>query len=324
MTRLRCAILFCMCFIFVQTASAQAARFDAMYIFGDSLSDNGNDLILSRLFGSQPAVPPSESPHRAYFHGRFTNGPVAFEYLWRLLKQDTRARVKPSMTFAWPGQRGAISYAFGGANSGYSATTPGSFPVPGLLGQIEAFRFGLWGGRPKQQALYALWVGSNDYIPLPPALPASPTTVVANIKTGIQRLYQLGGRQFLVLNMPDLGQIPAAQAQGAGPLLRGLSLAHNALLSQAVAELSVTLPGIKLTLVDVLALEQRVRPTTINEIPALETLAPGSSSCLLLNAATCPDVELTLSLPFYYWDIEHPTTYVHGILGQALYDALRQ
>ena len=121
MSRLRCVISFFMCFVFVQTASAQVANFDAMYVFGDSLSDNGNDLILSRLFGAQPAIPPSESPNRTYYRGRFSNGPVAFEYLWRRIKQNPNAIVKPSFTFALPSRPGAISYAFGGATSGVSA-----------------------------------------------------------------------------------------------------------------------------------------------------------------------------------------------------------
>ncbi|MEO6022145.1 MAG: hypothetical protein ABIP64_03340, partial [Burkholderiales bacterium] len=56
--------------------------------------------------------------------------------------------------------------------------------------------------------------------------------------------------------------------------------------------------------------------------PALEFLAPGFSACLLINPATCPDVELTLSLPFFYWDVEHPTTLLHSVLGSAMFGAL--
>ena len=165
MNKLRCVLLFCLCWIFILPGYAQVPRFDAMYVFGDSLSDNGNDLILTKLIGVNPAIPPSESPNRTYFQGRFSNGPVAFEYLWRLLKQNASANVKPSLAFALPSQNGAISYAFGGATSGFSATTPGGFPVPGLLSQVEAFHFGLFGRKPPQRSLYANSVASRATIP---------------------------------------------------------------------------------------------------------------------------------------------------------------
>ena len=321
MNKLRCFILFCLCWIFVQPTLAETPRFDAMYVFGDSLSDNGNDFILDKLLGANPAVPPSESPHRTYYLGRFSNGPVAFEYLWRLIKQNPNATVAPSLTFAPPSQNGAIDFAFGGAPSGLTSNTPGGFSVPGLLGQVEALRFGLFGRKPPAQSLYAIWIGANDYaVPVPTA----PQIVVGNIKLAIQRLYRIGGRQFLILNLPDLGLTPLAQSQGAGTsaALSALSQLHNALLAQAIAELSVSHPGIKITPIDVFALGQNLLGSTITGFPALETLSPGASSCLLVNPATCPDVPLKLTDPFFYWDVEHPTTYIHSKLGQAMYDAL--
>lgn len=320
MNKLTYLILLFASLVIPQAASAQAPRFDAMYVFGDSLSDTGNDLILTKLIGLRPAIPPSLSPNRTYFQGRFSNGPVAFEYLWRSINQSATASVKPSLAFARPTQKGAISYAFGGATSGEFATTPGGFTVPGLLSQVEAFRFGLLGRRPMQRALYAMWAGSNDYAA---PIPASPAVVVSNIKRSIQRLYSLGGRQFIVLNMPNLGLIPLARAQQVGPLFTQLSQAHNALLAQAIAELSA-LQGIRITPIDVFSLEQGTVAFTITDVPALEYLVRGSSSCLLLNPATCPDVEFGLALPFFYWDVEHPTTLIHSILGAAMYESLKQ
>src|SRR5262245_75704 len=76
----------------------QPARFTALYAFGDSLADNGNDLIATRAIGLNPAVPPSVSPHMAYYRGRFSNGPVAFEYLWQLISgraPDTTGSLRP-------------------------------------------------------------------------------------------------------------------------------------------------------------------------------------------------------------------------------------
>jgi phospholipase/lecithinase/hemolysin len=334
MNKLASFLLLCVCSIFAQAVSAEGPSFDAMYVFGDSLSDNGNDLILTKLLRLDPAIPPSESPHRTYFQGRFSNGPISFEYLWRSIKKSENARVVPSLAFAQPGKNGAINYAFGGATSGLLATTPGGFSVPGLLGQVEAFRFGLLGRKPVRRALYAIWIGSNDYIT---PVPVSPLTAVSNIKRSIQRLYGIGGRHFMVLNLPNLGLIPAAQAQPQPirDFLTAVSGIHNTLLAQVITELSTTLPGIKITSMDVFTLAQNLRnglTSPFIDVPALEVLAPGlldppASFCLLVNPARCPDlVSLTLTAqqPFLFWDVEHPTTFVHGKLGQAMYEALQQ
>ena len=74
---------------------AQAPKFDAFFVFGDSLSDTGNLWLLTKSAGQDPAIPPSVSPHMTYFQGRFSNGPVAFEYLWDLMSSKAGGSVTP-------------------------------------------------------------------------------------------------------------------------------------------------------------------------------------------------------------------------------------
>ena len=64
---------------------AATPQYEAFYVFGDSLSDTGNDYILTKLQKIDPTLPPSDTPHKTYYLGRFSNGPVATEYLWRQL-----------------------------------------------------------------------------------------------------------------------------------------------------------------------------------------------------------------------------------------------
>ena len=81
-------------------AAAQIPQFDAFYVFGDSLADNGNIFIQTTAMGMQPPVPPSVTPHRTYFNGRFSNGYIAFEYLWQRLsghKPGSPHGLKPSL-----------------------------------------------------------------------------------------------------------------------------------------------------------------------------------------------------------------------------------
>ena len=62
--------------------SASAATFSSLYTFGDSLSDIGSSpsavTSIYKLLGDN--CDPSH-PCGPYFHGRFSNGPVATEYL---------------------------------------------------------------------------------------------------------------------------------------------------------------------------------------------------------------------------------------------------
>ena len=67
---------------------AATPKYEAFYVFGDSLSDTGNDLFLMKLQKLDPPLPPSESPHKTYYQGRFSNGPVAAEYLWGQLRNN--------------------------------------------------------------------------------------------------------------------------------------------------------------------------------------------------------------------------------------------
>ncbi|MCD6048449.1 MAG: esterase [Gammaproteobacteria bacterium] len=74
-------------------------------------------------------------------------------------------------------------------------------------------------GQANPQALYVIWAGSNDLIHLinPPSLALTtsqdPRAVIQegmnNIFAGIDRLYEAGARNFLVLNLPDVSETPA-------------------------------------------------------------------------------------------------------------------
>jgi hypothetical protein len=60
-------------------------------------------------------------------------------------------------------------------------------------------------------------------------------------------------------------------------------------------------------------------------IPALDAVAPGTgaSTCLFVNPATCPDIAtFQADSRYFYWDVEHPATATHKLLGQYLYQLL--
>jgi phospholipase/lecithinase/hemolysin len=183
---------------------------------------------------------------------------------------------------------------------------------------------------PSNRALYVIVSGANDY--LSGTLPF-PDMVVGNIQTAVGSLYQLGARNIMVQNLPNLGTIPLvagySAAQRAG--LTALSAAHNAALASALDTLKTALPGINLILVDVNQVLQTLPPGTNLTVPAVDALVPAplgqtpNSFCLFTNPATCPNVPtFDVGLEYLFWDAEHPTTAIHRRLAQQMYGELTE
>jgi phospholipase/lecithinase/hemolysin len=302
------------------TLEAQAPKYDAFFTFGDSLSDTGNLWLLTKAVGQDPAIPPSVSPHMTYFQGRFSNGPVAFEYLWDLMTSNTGGDVTPFLSTLRVPQKGAVSFAFGASGTGLIEPVPGSLFVPGLNGQVELFRAGLRGRKSPPRALYAIFSGANDYLAASADNPPVPSVVVGNIVNAVQKLYALGARDVMVLNLPDLGLIPLVPGELKGTL-SGVTILHNLLLAEALTVLAASLPDLRLIPVDVYSFTQDLAAKS-DLTPALPLAA---SYCLFTNPASCPDVRtFDVGSQYFFWDAEHPTTATHAALGAFLYSQLGQ
>ena len=317
--------------VVVAPTGAKGLHFNNFFAFGDSLSDTGNDFILSSALGAQPALPPSVSPNRTYFNGHFSNGPVAIEYLWGLLNSAPPSLIPPSLADPRVPAHGPVSFAFGVSGSGISTEFSG-VPVPGLATQIELFSRSMRGQHAPPHSLYVVFTGANDYLVQPGEAPLNPVDVVNNIGRGITALYGLGARVIVVPNLPDLGGIPlVSPGSPLAQLISSLVVLHNQLLALKLQTLSVQLPGIQLVPVDLHALTPP--PGTNVTVPALDVLvppAPGgvpTSLCIVVNPAACPNVPtFAVSPAFFYWDAEHPATaahafiasYIDGVLQQAL------
>ena len=319
-------LLFFLCALPVR-ASAQVPDFAALYVFGDSLVDSGNVLLLTKALGIAPAIPPSETPNQTYFGGRFSNGPVAAEYLWERLSGHAPGSplgMKAFLSTPFTIEPGGLNFAHGGTGTPLLDQTPGGFWAPGLKGQITLFGRALRGKKPSR-ALYVIATGPNDYRADPFNTPMDPEDVVENIVEGIVSLYRLGARDVMVLDMPDLGLIPANSGDPAPPT--ALTLEHNRILARELGRLQERYP--KLHLIPV-----RLEPLFLTLIGRLEAKAPalavlgpeGAVACLFVNPAQCPDVPGFLfnnvNLGFLFWDIVHPTTEVHKSLAEYLYEQL--
>jgi len=326
-------------FILVTLAISAQARpksgFKYLYVFGDSLSDTGNDFIYTDEVLSAPIpVPPSVN----YYDGRFSNGPVAFEYLWKGLTGNKAATVKPSLDDIDYSSDKAVSAAYGGAKTVISSVTPGGFEVPGVIGQIEQFINDVTNIETQldqDKTLYAIWGGANDYL-IPPNLedvqnpdcpqgvnPIAP--VVCNIVQAIVKLRtSLDAKHFVVVNLPDIGSAPMLNdpyfnfPPETSVQLTNLTIAHNTALKIALDQLKESDPEIQISYADAYSTINAL----INVFPYGNQMGP-AGDCLFIDPALCSEPANGFNaFGYVFWDGQHPTTAVHGVLAVTIAKAI--
>jgi len=259
---------------------AQANPITGIVSFGDSLSDVGNDSIASG--GTQPA------PTADYYQGRFTNGPNWLDYLAHDL-----GVAAPVASLA-----GGSNYAFGGASTGSGTTTyaPGE-QVPNVDSQIAMY---LSKNTPNAGQLFTIWAGANNLLI---GHQSDPTVPAQDIAKEITTLAAAGAKQFLIPNLPLLGEIPvssgltSAQRQG----LDAWSIGFNQTLQAEAAALQKSL-GVQIHVADVQGLFQKVLAN-----PAGYGLTNVSGSAI--NPSLSGN-------GYLFWDGEHPTTAADALLGE--------
>jgi phospholipase/lecithinase/hemolysin len=198
-----------------------AASFDEIVVFGDSLSDNGNLVFIE----DQPEPDPE-----LYYQGRFSNGPVWVEYL-----ADARHLNVP-----------LTDRALGGAQSD-------GFVPPGVIQQVITYV--TTNDVPSPDTLFILWIGGNDYLNGDEAF----QTVVSNINDAMDRLAQFGALNLLVLNLPDLGAIPATLGSPEAPEATAFSNDFNAGLANMLGRFKAEHPEIQVFEFDVFSFTLQAR-----------------------------------------------------------------
>jgi outer membrane lipase/esterase len=335
-------------------ASAEGFRpFDRIVVFGDSLSDSGNLYALGPLFGLDAPGSPSNNwsmntpeelvtlvPGQAYISRRLSNGPTWAELLGSAL--GLSANVRP--VFADPADLRRFNFAVAGA----TAANPRNFPAGNPLhlgGQVDAFlarAFALNGTGTTSDTLYVIAIGGNDVRAVGDFGPQILGDTLAALEQAIRRLNQVGGKNFLIWNIPDLGATPAfRRIENGVPLLgvppspgtvegvRALIAGYNAGLKARLHVLSTApeldggLPGTEFIPFDTFGTLTEVR-----RHPRRYGLTNVDDACIRImpffaaaSACAQPDRHL-------FWDGIHPTRAGHAILaffvGKDLVKALLQ
>ncbi|QSP96367.1 SGNH/GDSL hydrolase family protein [Marinobacter salinisoli] len=200
---------------FVLSGSAHA-QYSQIFVFGDSLSDNGN----LKAFLQSPTLPE-----------RFTNGPVAME----LVAAQLGLSLKPSFHLLPPaavgGQYGN-NYAVAGAIAIDEDGDESTFDI-NLPTQVNLF-LALNGNYAPSDALYVVFIGGNDLFDIQDLLltegfngPAKALErldeAARSVDSQIRKLASAGARHFLLVNAPDVGATPLTDIKVA----QALPLATN-------------------------------------------------------------------------------------------------
>lgn len=278
--------------------TAQAIPFNNLYVFGDSLSDQGNDYA-----ATGHTVPPSEYTDGATY-GRFTNGRNYIDYL----SKDLGLTVRPSLL-------GGTNYAYGGARINYQL--PGN-PALDLLQQRNAYIHSLAGGSADPNGLYIVWAGSNNISDILAQLKSDPTynpvpaltTAAEDLGSVVSSLALAGARNILVPNIPDLGLVPAVTGGGAPqPSVSALVLQFDAGLNGVLGKIDQASPGLNLMRLNTFSLLDQIYKTpaaygltNVTDPCYSRFVAPGGTTCTNPNQ-------------YLFWDAEHPTSAVHRILA---------
>ncbi|MDT7951886.1 MAG: SGNH/GDSL hydrolase family protein [Acetobacteraceae bacterium] len=305
------------------THQARATPYDAIYVFGDSLSDNGN---LAEVY------PPGNTtgfPNPPSYHQSFTNGPVAVSDLAAGLGLP----LNPSLWLSgfadvkglFPGVAPGTNYAVAGATSNALATGgPSSINLPQ---QVLAYNFASHGVA-DSNALYVVMIGGNDVrnATLQTAGSSQTPAAASSIATGVQTelaaistLAGIGARQFLVVNVPDVGVIPefAQDDPSQASLATQLTRLYNSELSAGLAGLPVP-ASTSLSLFDLFSYNGNIDANA-----AAYGLTDTTDACYTntpVSAATSPQCGPNAQNigSFVYWDSIHPTAQVHALWAQGM------
>lgn len=273
-----------------------STNYSLVVSFGDSMSDTGNLYEISQRLG-KVGLPTAPNER-----GRFSNGPVVLEYMSNVL------------------QLPLLNYAVGGALSGTRNLIPGFAVQIGALRQIDDFL----ANQPSSttpvdaRALYVIWTGPDDFYADGNIFDKNTvTTVTANIKTGMSRLYARGARQFFVPLMPDLSITPSAADKN--KLLPTYQLNAKQRSSELAASVTAMLKAFARQYPQ--AQVRSFDTFTYSQERSRQAAAEGynvSTPCYTpkvmgLPGAVCADPD-----KYLFWDTNHPTAAAALVIGRAM------
>ncbi len=283
--------------VFTLGATKAFARpIGSIVAFGDSLTDNGN---LSALSGGTFPSTTATGGQSAYLAGRLSNGTTWAENLATSLGVPL------------------INRAFAGAFTDTRNTAAGFLPAAqGMQTSVNSYVASITTA--SSDTLFVLWGGANNYFS------GTPVSPVGDLSGQINQLVGKGAKQFLVVNLPNLGDTPGGAANGiaTATALNAATAAHNTGIAGLVASTTNAVTGVSAKLLDVNALFSQARTTpaafgltNVTTPYVLSGTLPGQATPTQGYNPTIIDPTKNVDGYLFYDEI-HPTAAVHRLITQ--------
>ncbi|HEV2577687.1 MAG TPA: SGNH/GDSL hydrolase family protein [Acidobacteriaceae bacterium] len=312
-----------MLLVLVAAVAAQAQNYTKIVVFGDSLSDTGNDFVLFTDIGFPfPApyvLPPPYGYALNYTLTLFTDGsdttPRAMNYFGVWIQQMAAALpAHPAVTASlWGGTNYAYGYSntFSGQSELNIPDTPYTVYVDNVGQQIDDYL----ATHPKidNHTLFVVWGGANNLTEAVGASDAAGQIVDGAITQvgNIQRLIHAGATQFLIPNLPDLGSIPRFN----------MSPTDSAAFHDASVLYNTTLDAGE-TLLPIFNFTRHLSIHKLDVYSLLKEVIASPTSYGLLNVTDSSQGTPVDPDTYLFWDDLHPTTHGHNLLGQAALETI--
>lgn len=311
----------------------------ALFVFGDSLFDVGNNNYINTTTDYQANFSPYGETFFKFPTGRFSNGRVIPDFIAEYAKLPL---IQP---YLFPDSQQYINgINFASAGAGALVETYQGMVID-LETQLTYFKNVKNVLRQKlgdeetttllAKAVYLINIGGNDYFAENSSLYTHEkyvSMVVGNITTWIKGVHEIGGRKFGLLNTPSIGCFPFVNAlvngTKIGSCLEEFSApaqVHNTMFSEELQKLTKEIKGFKYSLFDLFnfTLDASSNPTKYG-------LKEGAVACCgsgpYNGNYSCGDKRLVKGYDlcenpseYLFFDSTHPTETGSRIISQLMW-----
>ncbi|PSS33631.1 GDSL esterase/lipase [Actinidia chinensis var. chinensis] len=331
------SFFFVVIFLHFPSGNSNSPLAPALYVFGDSLFDSGNNNFLLTL--SKANFPPyGVNFTKREATGRFTNGKIFPDFIADFLGlpfpppyKTIRISVKPTGLNYASGSCGILPET--GRDLGKCLTMDDQINLFERTVKFELPRYyqnssELWGYLGK--SIFVVTMGSNDYLDhFQPTISDSTRSLdpqqfaqllIDQLSTKLERLYNLGARKIVMFEIGPIGCIPSItrQIKHNGTCVEDVNKAvaiFNNHLPSMLKNLNTTLPGSNFVLGHAYSLATNVISNpklyglTDTSNPCCTALANGTSICIPL-LQPCPNVD-----EHVFWDGYHLTETMYSLMA---------
>lgn len=300
---------------------ALAQPFNQIISFGDSLTDVGNVAGLTEP-GFSPVI------NGYYEETHFSDNILWIETLSDYWGLPSRTPGRGDSTTLPPEPKGN-TWAWGGSEAAKGSVQPTGViePIPNLLNEVQQY---LETHIPTQNTLYAIWSGADNLLVGGKFGPKAAKEAVQAVETAMRKLERAGARNFLIFNMPRLGDTPSAQSGGRIDIIAAnlYSDSYNTALKKTLRKLRED-PSFAAEIYFVNAYTELVLAVDTVKNGGVYTpkfFVPGPP--VVISNVTDEGLVYfnstgTFPTNYLFWDDVHPTTQGHQILAGLVLKAIR-